>query len=209
MTKIFDYTAECYDGKYSRIEFGELSLVWIHRIGPGIGSSAVEIARFFTKGEGRKYTGGNMAYSYVNTADQVQQALSLDERGAHARRWGNAHGIGFAQLGDFNKQAPTPEQWERAVDVCADLVPWLSTHSAKMWSLLPEHLRDELPVVGHGEVPAAYGVTSGKEQPHGSDACPGRYWDMDEFRYDVGAVVRERAAVNMLALGHRFTRDGS
>jgi hypothetical protein len=208
MPKIFDYTADCFDGDYSKVDFDSQSIIWIHRIGPGIGSNAVEIAKFFTHGEGRQYTNGNMAYSYINTAEQIQQALPLDDKGAHARRWGNAHGIGFAQIGDFNKQAPSEEQWNRAVDFCADVVPWLSSHSSKMHSLLPGHLEFEIPVIGHGEVSEAYGEDSGKAQPDGLHACPGRLWDMEEFRRDVETMMREKAAQQMADLGHRFTRHG-
>lgn len=208
MTKVFDYTADCYDGKYQRIDDKGMSLIWIHRIGPGIGTNAVEIARFFIKGEGKSYTGGQMAYHYINTLDQIQQALPLDEKGAHARRWGNAFGLGFAQVGDFNKVEPRPEQWNRAVDMCADMVPGLSRHSAKTWSLLPRHLKSELPIVGHGEVPGSYGSTSGKEQPNGSDACPGRLWNMDEFREDVEAILQQRTGERLTELGHTFTAHG-
>lgn len=208
MTRIFDYTRACYDGIYRRNDLDNHSLIFIHRIGPGIGVDAVEIARFFVKGEGRKYTGHNMPYHYVNTEDQVQQALPLDERGAHARRWGNTYGIGFAQLGDFNQHTPAAAQWSRAVDVCADLVHTLNTHSAKMLALLPKHLRTDIPIVGHGEVPAAYGAQSGKEHPHGDNACPGRYWNMDEFRRDVEIVMKQRAGEHLTRHGHRFSGHG-
>ena len=149
-----------------------------------------------------------MAYALVNTFEQVQMALPLDELGAHARRFGNMYGIGFAQIGDFNKHPPPADQWERAVDVCVDIEPLLAKHTAAMWKRLPEHLRDELPIVGHGEVPGAYGVDSGKEQPHGKEACPGRYWNMDEFRYDVRAARRQRAGEGMAVDGYRFTGHG-
>ena len=58
---IFDYVDECDDGNHGLVELGELSLIWIHRIGPGIGKSAVEIAREFkdeTPGAAGSYTGG-------------------------------------------------------------------------------------------------------------------------------------------------------
>jgi hypothetical protein len=184
-------------------------LIWIHRIGPGIGSNAVEIAKFFTTGGGKSYTGGDMAYALINTKEQIQQALPLDELSAHGRRFGNLYGIGFAQIGDFNRHEPPADQWDRAVDVCATLYPWLAKHSAQMWSRLPEHLRDELPIVGHGEIPGSYGATSKKEQPHGKEACPGKLWNMDEFRFDVRAVLRQRAGESMSADGWRFTRGDS
>ncbi len=204
--KVFDYTIEADDGNFQKIDLDVLSLVWIHRIGPGIGRSVVEISKFFQT-EGASYTGGNMAYSFVNTPEQIQQGLPLEERGAHARRWGNMFGIGFAQLGDFNKQPPGPDQWNRAVDLCADLVPWLSGHNAKMLSVIPVHLRNDLPIVGHGEVPAAYSKKDGKEQPNGSDACPGRYWDMDEFRQDVRQVMKERHGYRLAENGVRFLKE--
>ena len=205
MLKVFDYVAEADDGNYQKIDLDVLSLVWIHRIGPGIGSSVVEISKFFQT-EGASYTGGNMAYTFVNTPDQLQQGLPLDEKGAHARRFGNMFGIGFAQLGDFNRTPPSVAQWERAIDLCAMLVPWLSDHSRTMFFKLPEHLRHELPVVGHGEVPGAYGADSGKQMPNGSDACPGRLWNMDEFRQDVRAVMKQRTGERLVEAGVRFTK---
>ena len=204
--KIFDYVTEADDGKYQKIDLDVLSLIWIHRIGPGIGSNVVEISKFFQT-EGASYTGGNMAYTFVNTPEQIQQGLPLDEKGAHARRFGNMYGIGFAQLGDFNKQAPPVDQWERAVDLCAAMVPWLSDHTRSMFLKLPEHLRHELPVVGHGEVPGAYGADSDKQMPNGSDACPGRLWNMDEFRQDIRAVMKQRTGEFLLQCGIRFTKD--
>lgn len=203
--KVYDATAECFDGRYTRVDSNEQSIIWIHRIGPSVGTTAAQIARFFVSGKGVSYTGGNMPYTYVNTDERVEQALPLDERGAHARRWGNTHGVGFAQVGDFNKKAPHAAQWERAVDVCADLLPSLTMHSLKGEAFIPWHLRRTIPVFGHGEVPAAYGSASGKQQPNGPYACPGRYWSMDEFREDVKLELERRAAARLKALGHRFT----
>lgn len=206
--KVFDYVDGSSDGKFTLVGFDDISLIWIHRIGPGIGLSAPEISNFFQT-EGAKYTGGNMAYTFVNTPGldgQVQQALPLNERGAHARRWGNMHGIGFAQIGDFRHVAPHNAQWDRAVDLCARIIPWLAPHARSMSLKLPEHLRHELPIVGHGEVPGSFGETSGKDQPFGSDACPGEHWDMDLFRAEVRRIIVERAALDMTTTGVRFAK---
>ena len=54
--KVFDYTAESDDGRHQSVSLDVISLIWIHRIGPGIGSSAVEISKFFQT-EGASYTG--------------------------------------------------------------------------------------------------------------------------------------------------------
>ena len=115
-----------------------------------------------------------------------------------------AQRVGFAQIGDFNREKPPADMWDRAVDTCATIVPWLAPHTPKMLELLPEHLRTEIPVVGHGEVPAAHGGKSGKEQPGGSDACPGKHWDMVAFRHDVLREVKDRQAEIMVDSGIRF-----
>ena len=184
------------------------SLVWIHRIGTTCGRSVPQIARFFIEGEGARATGGNMAYHYVVLPDCVQQALPLDEQGAHARRWGNAHGIGVAILGDFNYDRPTQQQWTMAASLTADLVGLLRGHSYEVWDLLPSHLRRGIPVVGHGEVPGTFSPSAGKEQPGGRYACPGRHWDMRTFRADVERELLRRAVVRCDRLGHSLTREG-
>ncbi|MCG8433512.1 MAG: peptidoglycan recognition protein family protein [Gammaproteobacteria bacterium] len=206
MIRLIDRVDECADGDYDAVDLDKVSLIWIHRIGRSAGSSAAQIAEFFIHGEGAPYTGSNMAYTYVNGDEFVEQALPFNEAGAHARRWGNAYGVGFAQIGDFNTRPPESGQWRRAVEVCADLVPFLAPHTAKMMSLLPEHLRLEIPVVGHGEVPTAFGANSGKDQPHGKNACPGRLWDMDRFRDEVRQTLRGRATAELINRGHRFSR---
>lgn len=206
--KIFDYVDDAADGKPQLQGFDQLSLIWIHRIGPGIGMNAIEISKAFqdtNPGKAGSYTGGNMPYHLIGTRDNVQQALALAEKGAHARKFGNMWGIGFAQIGDFNREQPPTDMWERAVDACAMIVPWLSPHADTMLSYLPAELRFDVPVVGHGEVPGAYGTTSGKQQPDGPEACPGKHWDMNEFRQDVLRVVRDRQAQRMADAEVRFT----
>lgn len=184
------------------------SLVWIHRVGTACGRSVPAIAHFFIDGEGARYTGGKMAYHYVVLPDCVQQALPLEEQGAHARRWGNAHGIGVAILGDFNVDRPTQVQWQMAVSLSADLVGLLRPHSYEIWELLPRHLRMGVPVVGHGEVPGSFSQLSHKAQPHGRYACPGRHWDMGTFRTNVEDELLRRAVIRCDLLGHRLSREG-
>ena len=196
-----DYTQQARPRR-SRMQ----SLVWIHRIGPTCGQNVSAIARFFISGEGAQYTGGTMAYHYVVLPDLVQQALPLEEQGAHARRWGNAHGVGVAILGDFRTERPPRSQWLMALALCADLVPILRPHSYEVRDLLPNHLRYGVPVVGHGEVKGAYSKASDKTQPHGRNACPGQHWDMRAFRGEVEREVLRRAALRLSGLGHRLTR---
>ena len=206
--KVFDYVDAASDGKPQIQGFDQLSLIWIHRIGPGIGTNAVEISKAFqdtAEGQAGSYTGGNMPYHLIGARDNVQQALALAEKGAHARKFGNMWGIGFAQIGDFNRETPPLDMWQRAVDACAMIVPWLAPHTAEMIDCLPNYLCTGIPVVGHGEVPSAYGKTSGKRQPSGTEACPGRHWDMNEFRQDVTRVLRDQQAQRMVDAGIRFT----
>lgn len=183
------------------------SLIWVHRLGTTCGRSLPEIATFFIDGAGALATGGNIAYHYVVFPDYVAQALPLEEQGAHARRWGNAHGIGVAVLGDWNHDRPTATQWNFTVSLCADLVGLLQPHTHEVAQLLPAALRRRLPVVGHGEVPGTFHEASGKNQPHGRYACPGRYWRMPEFRDDVSREITRRAVIRCNRLGHRLTRD--
>ena len=181
--------------------------IWIHRIGIEIAPDSVAAARFFASGPGARYTGGNVPYHYIGTYHGVDQLLPLDVRGAHARRWGNAWGIGFAQVGDFRAVPPSKEQWRRAVEVCADLLPGLAPLPAELRSVLPDALLWGLPIYGHGEVPACFQSGTGKHQPHGRYACPGRLWDMDDFRTAVQDELARRAVCNLAAKGHRFERQ--
>lgn len=181
---------------------GELkSIIWIHRCGFEAGHDAAAVARFFRTGPGAPYTGGQMAYHYVNTLERVEQALPLMARGAHARRF-NVDGIGFAQLGDFNAAPPTAYQWERALQLCADLLPILLPQSRTLRGRLPAALRHELPVYGHGEVPAAFSEGSGKHHPNGPHDCPGRHWPMQRFRDDLRRELLRRAVIDLAHKGH-------
>lgn len=71
------------------------------------------------------YTGGEMPYSIIVTADgRVQQALELCEFGPHALdRWSKRY-VGVAAVGDFRKHSPAPMQWEALARVCALLALW-------------------------------------------------------------------------------------
>lgn len=205
MTSVVDLTQQCCTTAEPAL-LRDLAAIWIHRIGVSIGADAIAVARYFSSGRGARYTGGNVPYHYLGTYHQVEQLLPLDVRGAHARRWGNAWGIGFAQHGDFRAHPPSADQWRRAVDVCADLIPGLSPLPAELRDVLPQHLKWGVPVLGHGEVPATFGTNTGKDQPDGAYACPGRLWDMREFRSDVQAELRRRTAARLGELGHRLTR---
>lgn len=203
MDTICDMTGRCATGPRKSVRPGDLCAIWIHRTGPSIGADAVAISRFFTNGPGAVYTGGGVPYHYINTYHRVEQALPLDVRGAHARRWGNLHGIGFAQLGDFRRHPPSLEQWMRAVDVCAELLPLLNKMPPDLLRVLPRRLQDGPPIFGHGEVPGSYGGNS-KSQPDGPEACPGKLWSMVDFRREVEARRRELAAIALAANGHRL-----
>lgn len=199
-----DVTTLCADGRREPLGPDDLCALWLHRIGRQIGADAVDIASWFIRGDGARYTGGQMPYHYVVTQHGVQQALPLDERGAHARRWGNAHGIGIAVQGDFRSQEPSERQWDWAAELCADLLPALGPIPEPMLGHIPMHLLPGLPVYGHGEVPIAYGRDSEKHTPTGRYACPGQYWAMDSFREAVRDELRRRSVGALMAGGHRL-----
>ena len=205
MTGVVDVTNECAVGRHcGPMRAYEVAAIWIHRIGPHIGRDAVEIAEFFINGPGKPYTGGAVPYHYIGGYNEVQQAIPLNERGAHARRWGNACDIGFAQMGDCRQAAPGADQWRRAVMVCADIVPALVPLPLRLRHMVPDELRYGLPVFGHGEVPGTFGRSAGKEQPGGPNACPGNLWDMNDFRSDVAIELRARVGLVLTANGHRL-----
>ena len=203
-TRVADLTEQCADGKHKRVRPSDFAAIWIHRSGPSVGRSAPEVARFFIDGPGAKHTAGNVPYHYLGTAERIEQMLPLDERGAHAKAFGNAAGIGFAQVGDFRHRAPAPAQWRRAVMLCADLVPALVPLPLFMINMVPPWLRYGPPIYGHGEVSSAFARGSGKEQPNGPAACPGKHWSMSEFRADVQSELARRTAARLKKLGHRL-----
>lgn len=206
MITVVDLTDRCAGYLDEQATLHDRAVIWIHRLGPSVGADAIEMARFFQHGPGAQYTGGRIPYHYLNTEDQMQQALPLDQRGAHARSFGNAAGLGLANLGDFRRRPPHPRQWNRAVQLCCDLLPSLLPLPLRLVTTVPPHLRNSLPVWGHGEVPAAFARTSQKDQPDGRYACPGRHWPMREFRQDVQAEMTRRAVVALRQAGHRLHR---
>lgn len=200
---VHDATEQCFDGRYTPMAMHEQATIWIHRIGLNLGTTAAELAAFFVDGPGSDYTGGHFPYHYVVTLERVEQALPLDERGAHARRFGNAHGIGIAVCGDFRAAPPTPQQLAWTVELCAELLPALTPMSSVTEAAIPWHLRRGVPVYGHGEVPQAAGADA-KTHPDGAYACPGRHLDMDGLRRDVLDARRGRAVAMLKDRGHRI-----
>lgn len=201
---VVDLTERCADHERKEMRCGDIAAIWIHRCGISAGRSGQEVAAFFISGPGAAYTGSNVPYHYFNAAAKVEQLLPLDERGAHAKAFGNVAGIGFAQQGDFRYAAPSAAQWGRAVQVCADLMPGLSPLPLHMVNKVPPWLRYNLPIYGHGEVSSAFARGSGKEHPNGPAACPGKHWSMSEFRSDVQSELARRTAARLKKLGHRL-----
>ena len=105
------------------------------------------------------WTGGETPYTVLILTDgSIEQALKFQDRGAHARRW-NSVGVGVAVVGDFQRGAPTAEQWVSCVELGAALHAWGCAEK------------------GHTELPGA------SRDP--TKECPGRHFDMDALRYEI------------------------
>jgi len=138
---------------------------------PGI-HNAKGIADWYRSNQ--QYTGGQMPYSIVNPMNgELELALPWNEVGPHALRWSSPT-IGVVSIGDFNKQIPTPQQWESAIDIASEL--------CCAYNLCPS---DVAHLSGHTERPFA-SKTPGK-------VCPGNFWNMDKFREHVTDAMRESA----------------
>lgn len=163
------------DGRYKALLRPEKIVV--HRIGPDLDcrvndchycqtehahtdkshSFALHVCRWFQTHPRIGLTGGANPYHFIIDFDKTEQALCLDECGAHARRW-NSKSIAIALRGDFNYRHPTPYQKSALYQLCCLLS--LSLGSIDIW--------------GHTELPGA------TKDP--LKRCPGVYLRMEQFR---------------------------
>lgn len=175
------------DARDQRRQLESIEGIMIHRVGVDlkegllIGYEAVSICDAFTgkdpkwkmmaNATGRQnpytfYVGGSLGPDEYD--GKIWQALRLDEVGHHALRFSKRY-IGVALIGDFRVRPPSERQWVSAIDLCSDL--------CLLFGFV--HHR----IVGHGEMPGAYGDKN--KAPGKPNACPGAFLNMDNFRYSV------------------------
>lgn len=190
---------QVYDGRPDERSVDELVGVMVHRVGIDhqtgvvLGYDARPICDAFLGrvpkwAEVAKATGSQNAYTLLIGGDcgpleldgKIWQALPLDEKGHHARRF-SAPYLGVACIGDFRRHiGSTPSRRQRSslVSVVSDLCLALGFGAAD--------------VVGHGEIRGAHG---GEKAPGKPAACPGDLLDMGELR----SVVADEMAVSVQA----------
>ena len=173
--QVIDRIREADDGRYKRLSLPEKIVV--HRIGPELDcrvndchycqteyadtnrshSFALHVCRWFQTHPRLGMTGGENPYHFIIDFDKTEQALCLDECGAHARRW-NSKSIAIAVRGDFNHKHPTAYQKSALYHLCC---------------ILSLHLQ-KIDIWGHTELPSA------TKDP--MKRCPGVYLRMEQFR---------------------------
>lgn len=165
--EIFDRIALCDDGKHKDRNLPIIGLS-MHMFGvPGI-HDAQGIAHFYRINT--QYTGGQMPYTYVvQPGGAIEQALEIYDVGPHALRW-SVPTISIVNIGDFNAHKPTPEQWRASVGLAAELSVAFDCEDK---------------IKGHTERPGA--------TRHVGKNCPGRYWDMNQFRVECWEHAAESA----------------
>jgi hypothetical protein len=101
----------------------------------------------------------------VNGVPQVMMGRYPDENGAHCPDWGmNRTGFGVCVVGNFDNAKPSPEVWG-------------ATLKFTKWIMREYGIRVQ-EVVGHGEAQRF----AHNQHPR---SCPGRFWDMEQFRADL------------------------
>jgi hypothetical protein len=201
--RIIDVIAECDDGK--KIERGtQPEGITIHRVGKdhqtgiSLGDYATEISAHFTGKtdaypEVSRATGGQNPYTFMvggEWADSmydgfVWQILNPMDVGHHARVWSRST-IGVGIIGDFRTVGPTRKQYISAVRLVGELciMFWLDPKGRS---------QDGYVLAGHDERQGG-SRTPGKK-------CPGKLWDMDEFRHDVKDWIQGGASIRLATYG--------
>lgn len=203
---------DVFDGDVDDRPVDELEGIMIHRVGLDyqtgvvLGYDARSICDAFLGripkwAEVAKATGGENAYTLLIGGDagpleldgKIWQALPLDEKGHHARRF-SAPYLGIACIGDFRARAGRPPsrcQLSSLVSVVSDLCLALGFGAGD--------------VVGHGEVRGSH---DGSKAPGKPAACPGDLLDMRELRSLVGDEMvgpgRAAAAARLSGAGLVF-----
>jgi hypothetical protein len=150
-------------------------------------------------------TGSENAYTLLIGGDagplefdgRIWQALALDEKGQHARRF-SAPYLGVACIGDFRARIgrpPSRRQHSSLVSVVSDLCLALGFGPSA--------------VVGHGEVRGSH---DGSKAPGKPAACPGDLLDMRELRKLIAGempfVSRAAARARLSGAGLVFPGTG-
>lgn len=193
------------DGRPQNRDPEALEGIMIHRCGVNLKTGAVLgyngysiVAEFLGRGQypevaevtGKQnpytlYVGGNLGAPEYDGL--IWQALPLDEIGHHARRWSKPY-LGIGAIFDGRVKPASHKQYSALVDLCADLCTSFS------W----DPYRN---IKGHGEVPGAH---DGSKAPGRGAACPGALFDMNSFRFDVEAMMKETSRRRLFGAGLVF-----
>ncbi len=205
--KIVDIIEHADDGRHNERDFDKLEGIMIHRCGVDLQTGVVlgyEASSIVDAFLGRvekwkdvaKATGGQNAYSIYIGGDlgpeefdgQIWQALPLDEIGYHGRRFSVPY-LGIGLICDAREKAPSVAQYQAAWLLCSELC------SAWVWDPYKR-------IKSHGEIRKAH---NGTKSPGAPAACPGDLLDMNAFRYDVEALMKEGPRSRLLEAGLIFS----
>jgi len=199
MSDIVNIIEESYDGN-RQIRRGDIEGIMLHRCGYDLQSGIIlgvngnEISDIFTGKDPRfpavtKATGGQNPYTlYIGGHREangvIWQALPLNEIGHHAKRWSPGY-IGIGCIGDYRSEAPSGAQYAALVDLVAQLCSAFAFDPYRA-------------IRGHGEVQKG---DKALDQP---GACPGLHLVMNNVRYDVEQIMKEKACRGLAERGLVF-----
>ena len=127
------------------------------------------ITKYHTETLGWRDNGYHFGVELIYKNYEVLVGRGMDQRGAHTKQAGmNGNGLGICIVGNFDHIGPPPEAWEAAVSL---------TRSLMNTFFIPKSR-----VIGHREA----GLMDGLDWENGSfKTCPGRLFNMDDFRQDL------------------------
>jgi hypothetical protein len=182
---VIDVSESLYDGRRDVRDLKDIKGIAIHRI--NVGSNARDIRDFFVEGEGGRYTGNQMPYTFVvSPFGVIEQALDLREVGPHARRW-SVPMISIACIGDFRHHPPDTDQFYATKELCIDLCLYINKAEIK----------------GHDELPG------GSSDPN--KQCPGKMFGLSMLRIQAFLEIeriKRTNRVNSLCAEYHLSRCG-
>lgn len=113
------------------------------------------IRRYHVEHNGWATVGYHYGIEVVNSEVEILVGRLMTRWGAHCLGY-NQRSLGICVVGNFDEAKPSAKIWETAIELTQSLMDCLR--------IPPDH------VLGH------------REAAKDSRSCPGKLWDMDEFR---------------------------
>ena len=119
-----------------------------------------DIRKYHKETMGWKDIGYHFGIELINDQYEILIGRPLDQEGAHCAGM-NAKAIGICFVGNFDEAPVPPEQWKKGIELAKSLLKLLD---------IPTRY-----VVGHRD--------------YAQKTCPGKFFDMDLFRGELGRII--------------------